>query len=138
MRQSLDSLLERVATGLSTAADAVRLHTLLCNGGPMNHSSTDVSPPEPALEPLVTILCKEVIIAVHSGGAKGLAIDEALRSFGRRGISRLQSDLFIESMTRAGLVAGGSEGRLHATVRGLAYAGINPRGAVAGSRVAAP
>jgi len=94
--------------------------------------------PAPALWPRVPVLCKEGIIAVHSGGAKGLAIDEALRSFGRRGISRLQSDLFIESMTRAGLVAGGSEGRLHATVRGLAYAGINPRGAVAGSRVAAP
>jgi hypothetical protein len=136
----VEEVLVRVATGTSTARDAALLRKLLSinTGFPianhlaehqeiyMDSSSSGSAVPAPEGEPLIAILCKAVIKAAHETGSAGLAEADAYPVFGRRGVSRLQFELFIESMARAGLVVRGDKGVLCPTVRGLAYAGIRP------------
>ena len=85
------------------------------------------------VEPIITALCKGVIKAAHRGGADGITEQAAYREFADLGVSPLQFDLFIESMARAGLVVRFGA-VLRATLKGLAYAGIDARAPMKPSR----
>jgi hypothetical protein len=85
------------------------------------------------VEPIITVLCKGVIEAAHRGGADGITQQAAYREFADRGVSPLQFDLFVDSMARAGLVVRFGD-VLRATVKGLAYAGIDARAPMRPSR----
>ena len=78
------------------------------------------------VEPIITDLCKGVIEAAHRGGADGVTEQSAYRAFADRGVSLLQFNLFVDSMARAGLVVRFGN-VLRATLKGLAYAGIDAR-----------
>ena len=78
------------------------------------------------VEPIITVLCKGVIEAAHRGGADGVTQQTAYRAFADRGVSLLQFNLFVDSMARAGLVVRFGD-MLRATLKGLAYAGIDAR-----------
>ena len=86
------------------------------------------------VEPIITDLCKGVIEAAHRGGMEGVRERAAYRAFADRGVSLLQFNLFVESMARAGLVVRFGQDTLRATLKGLAYAGIDTRTPVNGSR----
>ena len=85
------------------------------------------------VEPIITALCKGVIETAHLAGAEGVSEQEAYRPFAGRGVSLLQFKLFVESMARAGLIVRFDD-TLRATLKGLAYAGIDTRAAVSGAR----
>ena len=82
--------------------------------------------------PIIATLCKGVIESAHRAGNDGVSEREAYRPFAERGVSLLQYKLFVESMARAGLVVRFGE-MLRATLKGLAYAGIDGRAVVIGS-----
>jgi len=86
------------------------------------------------VEPIITDLCKGVIEAAHRGGMEGVRERAAYCAFADRGVSLLQFNLFVESMARAGLVVRFGQDTLRATLKGLAYAGIDTRAPVNGSR----
>jgi len=90
------------------------------NRGFERHSSSEA-------EQLISNLCKGVIGVAHAAGRPGALESDAFLEFSHRGASLAQFNLFIESMARAGLIARSGDKRLHATVRGLAYAGIDAR-----------
>lgn len=75
----------------------------------------------------ITALCKGVIEAAHRAGNEGVAEREAYRDFARKDVSLMQFSLFIDSMVRAGLIVRFGNQTLRATLKGLAYAGIDTR-----------
>src|ERR1700681_4789958 len=78
------------------------------------------------VEPIITTLCKGIIEAAHGAGGEGVSEREAYTSFARQEVSLVQFNLFVDSMARAGLIVRfGNE--LRATLKGLAYAGIDAR-----------
>lgn len=76
-------------------------------------------------EPLLAVLCKGVIEAAYDHSEVGVPESSLFEMFSRVGISRLQFDLFLQSMVRARLVVPSGSGTLRPTTRGLAYAGID-------------
>ncbi len=85
-------------------------------------------------EPVITALCKGVIEAAHRAGDMGVSERDAYRAFASQGISLVQYRLFVDSMARAGLVVHFGQDTLRATLKGLAYAGIDVRVMVKGTR----
>jgi hypothetical protein len=120
----LEVLLSRVASGLSTLADARRLRDLL--SGVVMDSEINI-----------TRLCKGVIEAAHRAGNEGVSEREAYRDFAQQDVSLVQFRLFIDSMARAGLIVRFGTDTLRATLKGLAYAGIDTRAPARVSRTAA-
>ena len=88
------------------------------------------------VEPIITVLCKGVIEAAHRGGADGITQQAAYRAFADRGVSLLQFTLFVDSMARAGLIVRFGD-MLRATLKGLAYAGIDVRAPMNANRTLA-
>ena len=78
------------------------------------------------VEPLIATLCKGVIEAAHRADGQGVSEREAYRAFAGLGVSLVQYNLFVDSMARAGLVVRFGD-HLRATLKGLAYAGIDGR-----------
>ena len=82
----------------------------------------------------ITMLCKGVIEAAHCAGNEGVSEREADRPFADRGVSLVQYKLFVQSMARSGLIVLFGDETLRATLKGLAYAGIDGRAPINGAR----
>jgi hypothetical protein len=76
---------------------------------------------------ITTTLCKGIIESAHEARGDGLSEQDAYKAFADQGVSLLQYRLFVESMTRAGLIVRFGDDTLRATLKGLAYAGIDTR-----------
>lgn len=85
----------------------------------------------------ITALCKGVIEAAHRAGHEGVSEREAYRDFAKKDVSLVQFTLFIDSMARAGLIVRFGNETLRATLKGLAYAGIDARSPQCAARSAA-